>query len=197
MNCSTPSFPVHHQLPKLAQSIELVMPYNHLILCCPFSSRLQCFTASRSFPIFPSGGQSTGVSALASVLPKNIQDWFPSGLTGFDLLALQRTLKSLFQHYSSKASTVRHSPFFMVWLSHPYMTTWKTIALTTWTFVGKVTSLLSKLVIAFLPRSKCLLISWLQSTSALILEPKKRKSVTVSIVSPSIGHEVMGLDAIA
>ena len=116
-----------------------------------------------------------------------------------DLLAVQGTLKSLLQHHSSKASILWHSDFFMVQLSHPYMTTGKTIALTRWTFVGKVMSqvfnMLSSLVIAFLPRSKHLLISWLQSPSAVILEPLKIKSVTVSIVSPSIYHEVMRPDA--
>ena len=116
----------------------------------------------------------------------------------FDLLAVQGTLKSLLQHHSSKASILRRSAFFIVQLSHPYMTTGKTIALTRQTFVGKVMSLLfnmlSRLVIAFLPRSKHLLISWLQSPSAVILEPEKIKSVTVSIVSPSICHEVMGPD---
>ena len=144
---------------------------------------------------FSSGSQSIGVSASASVLPMNIQDWFPLGLTG--LISLQS--KSLLEHHSSKASILWHSAFFIVQLSHPYMTTGKTIALTKLTFVGKVMSLLfnmlSRLVIAFLPRSKCLLISWLQSPSAVILEPKKIKSLTVSIVSPSICHEVMGLDA--
>ena len=107
-----------------------------------------------------------------------------------DLLAVQGTLKSLLQHHSLKASILEHSAFFMVHLSHPYMTTGKTMALTRQTFVGKATSLLfntlSRLVITFLPRSKRLLISWLQSPSAVILEPKKRKSVTVSIVFPSI-----------
>ena len=116
-----------------------------------------------------------------------------------NLLAVQGTLKSLLLHHSSKASILWRSAFFMVQLSHPYMTTGKTIALTRWTFIDKTMSLffnmLSKLVIAFLPRSKCLLISWLQSLSALILEPKKIKSITVSIVSPSICHEVMGPDA--
>ena len=116
-----------------------------------------------------------------------------------DLLAVQGILKSLLQHHSSKASVLQCSAFFMVQLSHPYMTTGKTIALTKWTFVGKVMSLLfnmlSRLAITFLPRSKHLLISWLQSPSAVILEPKKIKSVTVSIVSPSICHEVMGPDA--
>ena len=116
-----------------------------------------------------------------------------------DLLAVQRTLKSLLQHHSSKASILRRSAFFMVQLSHPYMTTGKTIALIRWTFVGKVMSLLfnmlSRLDITFLPRSKCLLISWLQSSSTVILESLKIKCVTVSIVSPSICHQVMGLDA--
>ena len=113
----------------------------------------------------------------------------------FDLLKVQETLKSVLQHHSSKASTLRCSAFFIVQLSHPYMTTGKIIALTRQTFVGKVMSLLfnmvSRLVITFLPRREHLLISWLQSPSAVILEHKKIKSVTVSIVSPSICHEVM------
>ena len=116
-----------------------------------------------------------------------------------DLVAVQGTLKSLLQHHSSKASIFQRSPFFIVQLSHSYMTTGKTIALTRRTFVGKVMSLLfnmlSRLVITFLQRSKRLLISRLQSPSAVILEPKKIKSDTVSIVSPSISHEVMGPDA--
>ena len=116
-----------------------------------------------------------------------------------DLLAVQGTLKSLLQHHSSKASILRHPAFFTVQLSHPYMTTGKTIALTRQTFVGKVMSLLfnmlSRLVITFLPRSKRLLISWLQSPFAVILEPKKLESDTVSTVTPSICHEVMGPDA--
>ena len=115
-----------------------------------------------------------------------------------DLLEVQGTLKSLLQHHSSKVSTLQHSAFFMVQLSYPYMTTGKTIALTRPTFVGKVMSLpfnmLSRLVITFLPRSKRLLISWLQSPSAVILEPQKIKSAGVSTISPSICHEVMGLD---
>ena len=114
-------------------------------------------------------------------------------------LAVQGTLKSLLQHHSSKASILQRLAFFIVQLSHPYVTTGKTIALTKQTFVGKVMSLLfnvlSRLVIAFLPRSKCLLISWLQSPSAVILESSKIKSDTVSIVLPSICYEVMGLDA--
>ena len=116
-----------------------------------------------------------------------------------DFLTVQGTLKSLLQHHSSKASIVQCSAFFMVQLSHPYMTIEKTIALTRWMFVGKVMSLAfympSRLVIAFLPRSNCLLISWLQSRSAVILEPKRIKAVTVSIGSPSICHELMGPDA--
>ena len=118
----------------------------------------------------------------------------------FDLLAVQGTLRSLLQHHSSKASVLWHSAFFMAQLSQLYMTTRKTIALTIQTFVSKVTSLLfnmlSRLVIAFLPRrKKHLLISWLQSSFAVILEPLKIKSLTVSIVSPTICHEVMGLNA--
>jgi len=116
-----------------------------------------------------------------------------------DLLAVQGTLKSLLQHHSSKASVLHCSDFFMVQLSHPYMTAGKTTALTRWTFVSKVMSLLCnmwyRLVITFLSRSKRLLISWLESPSAVILEPPKIKSLTVSIISPSICHEVMGLDA--
>ena len=116
-----------------------------------------------------------------------------------DLLAVQGTLKSLLQHHSSKALILQHSAFFIVQLSHPYETTGKTIALNRQTFVGKVISplfnMLFRLVIAFLPRSKCLLISLLQSPSVVVLESKNIKSVTVSIVSPSICHEVMGPDA--
>ena len=128
-----------------------------------------------------SGDQDIGGSA--SVLLLNIQGWFP-----FDLLALQGILKSLLQHHNAKASLLQHSAFFMVQLSHPYMTTGKTIVLTIWTFVGKVISLLfnmlSRFVIAFIPRSKHPLISWLQSLSAVIWEPKKIKSVTASLSPP-------------
>ena len=135
---------------------------------------------------------------FTSVLPMN------PGLISFrmdwlDLLAVQETLKSLLQHHSSKESILWHSAFFIVQLSHPYMTTGKTIALTRQTFADKVISLLfnmlSRLAITFLPRSKHLLISWLQSPSAVILEPRKIKSATVSTVSPFICHEVMGPDA--
>jgi len=155
------------------------MPSNHLILCHPLLLPPSIFPTSRSFPLsqfFASGGQSIGVSASASVLAMSIQDWFPLGLTGW--ISLQsKGLSRVFSNTSSKASILQLSAFFIVQLSHPYMTTGKTIALTRRTFVGKVMSLLfnmlSRLVIAFLPRSKCLLISWLQSPSAVILEPKK------------------------
>ena len=147
---------------------------------------------------FTSGGQRIEALASASVLPMNIQgisfriDWF-------DLLAVQGILKSLLQHHSSKRSILQCSPFFIVQLSHPYVTAGKTTPLTIQTFVSKVMSLLynmlSRLAIAFLPRNKHLLISWLQSLSAVILEPRKIKAGTVSTVSPSISHEVMGPDA--
>ena len=120
--------------------IELVMPSNYLILCFSFSSCLLSFPASGSFQMsqfFVSGGQSIRVSASASVLPMSIQDWFPLGLTPLNLLAVQGTFKSLLQHHSSKTSILRHSAFFIVQLSYPYMTSGKTTALTRWTFVGK------------------------------------------------------------
>ena len=174
------------------------MPSNHLILCYPllllpsifprvFSSELAvCIRWLKywSFSISPSNEYSGLISFRI--------DWF-------DLLVVQGTLKSLLQHHSSKASTLWLSAFFMVQLSHPYMTVGKTLALTIQTFVDKVMSLLfnklSRFVRAFLPRSKHLFISWLQSPFAVILEPPKIKSVTVSIVSPSICHEVMKLNA--
>ena len=164
----------------------------------PFSSWRQSFPASGSFQMgqfFTSGSQSTGVSASTSALLMNIQDWFPLGCTGWISFQAKGLIRVL-QHHSSKASILQHSVFFILQLSHPYMTAGKTIALTRRTFVGKVMSvlfnMLSRLVITFLPRSKCLLISWLQSPSAVILELPKIKSVTVSIVSPFIYHEVMG-----
>ena len=175
------------------------MPSNHLILCRPL-----LLPSS----IFPSIGVFSNESALCLRWPKywsfsfNISPYNEhSGLISLrmdwlDLLAVQGTLKSLLQHHSSKQSILWCSAFFIVKLSHPYMTTGKTIVLTRWTFVAKVMSLLfnmlSRLVITFLPKSKCLLISWLQSPSAVIWEPPKIKSATVS---PSICHEVMGLDA--
>ena len=170
------------------------MPSSHLILCRPLLLLPQSLPASESFPmsqLFAWGGQSTGVSALASFLPKKSQDWSPPEWTGCsprDLLVVQGTLKSFLQHHSSKKSILRCSAFFTVQHPHPHVTTGKTIALTRQTFVSKVISLLFKmlstLVIAFLPRNNCLLISWLQSPSAVILEPKKIKPLTVSLVSP-------------
>ena len=147
----------------------------------PFSSCLQSFPESGSFQMcqfLASGGQSIGVSASASVLPVNVQDWFPLGLT--DLISLQsKGLPRVFSNHSSKASILWCSAFLRVQLSHPYMTTGKTVALTRRTFVGKIISLLfnilSRLVIAVLPRSKCLLISWLQSPSAVIFVAQKNK----------------------
>ena len=178
------------------------MPSNYLILCHPLLLLPSVFPRIRVF---------SNESALRMRWPKYWSFSFsisPSnehpGLISFrmdwlDLLAVQGTLKSLLQQHSSKTSILQRSAFFTVQLSHSYMTTGKAIALTRRTFVDKVMSLLlnmqSRLVITFLPRSKRLLISWLQSPSVVILEPKKIKSVTASIVSPSIFHEVMGLDA--
>ena len=138
-----------------------------------------------------SGGQSIGMSASTSILPMNTQDLSPSGWTGW--ISLQsKGLSRVFSNTTIQASILRCSAFFVVQLSHPYMTTGKTIALTRWTFVDKIMSLLfntlSRLVITFLPRSQRLLISWLQSPSAVILEPRKIKSATISTVSPSICH---------
>ena len=146
----------------------------------PFSNCLQSFPASGSFQLscfFASGDQSIGISASASILPMYIQDWFFFRIEWIDLLAVQGTLKSLLQHHNSKASILWCSAFFIVQLSRPYMTTGKTIALTRWTFVGKVMSLLfnmlSRLVITFLPRSKHLLISWLHHHLQWFLSPPK------------------------
>ena len=175
------------------------MTSSHLILChpllllSPIPPNIRVFsnesTLHMRWPKYWSFSFSISPSNEYPGLISFRMDWL-------DLLALQVTCKSLLQHYSSKASIFQHSAFFTAQLSHPYMTTGKTIALTRWTFVGKVMSLLFNmlLVITFLPRSKCLLISWLQSPSAVILEPPKIKSLTVSIVSPSICHEVMGPD---
>ena len=201
MNCSTPGLPIHHQLqssPRLT-SIVSVMPSNHLILCRPL-----LFLPS----IFPSIRVFSNESTLRMRWPKYWSFSFsiiPSkehpGLISFrmdwlNLLAVQGTLKSSptpqFKSINSLALSFLYT--------HLYMTTGKTIALIRPTFVGKVTSLLfnmlSRFVIAFLPRSKCLLISWLQSPSAVILEPKKIKPVAVSIVSPSFCHEVMGQETV-
>ena len=174
-------------------SIESIIPSSHVILCCPL------FLPPS---IFPSIKVFSNESALLIRWPKYWSFSFSispsneySGLFSFrmdwlDLLAVQGTLKSLLQHHSSKASILWLSSFFTVQLSHPYMTTGKTTALTRWTFVGKVMSLLlnmlSGLVITFLPRSKCLLISWLQSPSAVILEPRKIKSLSLFPLFPHL-----------
>ena len=182
-------------------SVQSVMPSNHLILCHPLLLLPSIFACIRVFsnesvlhirwPKYWSFNFTISPSDDYSGLISFRMDWL-------DLLVVQGTPKSLLQHHSSKESIHWHSAFFIVQLSHPYMTTGKTRALTRQTFAGKVMSLLfnmlSGLVIAFLPRSKYLLISWLQSISAVILEPKNIKSLTVSIVSPSICHEVMGPD---
>ena len=177
------------------------MPSSHLILCRPL------FLLP---PIPPNIRVFSSESTLCmrwpkywsfsfSISPSNEHPGLIFRMDWLDLLAVQGTLKSLPQHHSSKASILQRSAFFTVQLSHPYMTTGKTIALTRRTFVGKVMSLLlnmlSTLVITFLPRSKRLLISWLQSPSSVTLDPQKIKSYSVSTVSPSISHKVMGLDA--
>ena len=179
------------------------MPSNHLLLCRPLILLPSIFPSIRVFSneSVPHIKWPKYWSFSFNISPSNEHP----GLISFrmdwlDLLAVQGALKTLLQHHSSKASILRCSAFFTVQLSHPYITTEKTIALTRRTFVGKIMSLLlnmiSRLVITFLPRSKRLLISWLQSPSAVILEPRKIKSAaTVSTVSPSICHEVMGPDA--
>ena len=193
--------PCPSQTPRVypLMSIESVMPSSHLILCRPL---LLLPPTPPSIRVF--SNESTlhmrwpkYWSFSFSISPSNEHPGLISfRMNWLDLLAVQGTLKSLIQHHSSKASIFQHSAFFTVQLSHPYMTTGKTITLTRQTFVGKVISLLfnmlCRLVITFLPRSKCLLISWLQSPSAVILEPIKIKSDTVS---PSICHEVMGTNA--
>ena len=193
MNRSTPGLPVHHQLPEFTQT--------HVHRVGDASAISSSVTPFSSYPqIPPSIRVFSNESTLRMRWPKYWSFSFsisPSnehpGLISFrmdwlDLLAVQGTLKSLLQHHSSKASILRHSAFFRVKLSHPYMTTGKTIALTRQTFVGKVMSvifnILARLVITFLPRSKCLLISWLQPPSAVILEPPKIKSAIVSTVFP-------------
>ena len=190
MDCSTPGFPVHHQLLKLTQThilrvSDAIQPSHPLSSPSP-----PAFKLSRHQGLFQWVSSLHQVAKVLgfqlSISPSNEY----SGLISFrldwlDLLAVQGSLKSLPQHHSSKISILRHSAFFMVQLSYPYMTTGKTIALTRQTFAGTVMSLLfsmlSRLVIPFLPRRKCLLIAWLQSPSAVILEPKKMKSVTVSV----------------
>ena len=183
-------------------SIESVIPSSHLILCCsllllpPIPPRIRVFSNESTLHMRWPKYWSFSYSIIPS---KEIPGLISFRMDWLDLLAVQGTLKSLLQHHSSKASILWCSAFFTVKLSHLYVTTGKTIALTKWTFVGKVMSLLlnmlSRLVITFLPRSKHVLISWLQWPSAVILEPRKIKSPTVSTVSPSISHKVMGPDA--
>ena len=178
-------------------SIESMMPSNHLILCCSILLLPSIFLRNElilhiRWPKF--------WSFSFSISPSNEYPWLISfSIDWFDLFAVQGALKSLLRHHNLKASVLWHSVFFMVQLSHPYMTTGKTIAFTSWTFISKMMPLhfnmLSRFVIAFLPRSKHLLILWLQSQSAVILEPKKMKSVLVFIFPPSIWHKVMGPDA--
>ena len=188
MTCSTPGFAIPHHPPEFAQThvhwvSDAIQPF-HPVACV--SSCLQPLPASRSFPmsqLFSLGGKYWSFSF--SISPSNEYSGLISfRIDWFDSLAVQWTLMSLHQHHSSKASVLQRSAIFMVQLSHLYLTTGKTIALTIWTFVSKVMSLLfntlSRFIIAFLPRSKCLLISWLQSLSAVILKPKKIKSVTIS-----------------
>ena len=186
MDCNTAGFPVYHNSQSLLKlmSIESVMPSNYHVLCHPLLLLTSIFSSIRVFsnksilrikwPEYWSFSCSISPSSEYSGLISFRMDWL-------DLLAVQGTLKSLLQHHSSKASIFQHSTFFIAQLSHPYMTPGKAVALSIWTFVGKVISLLfnvmSRLVIAFLSRSKHLLTSWLQSPSAVILEPRKIKSL--------------------
>ena len=201
MDCSTPGLPVHQQLLDLTQAhvhwvSDAIQPSHPL---SSFFSPTFNLSQHQGLLKWVSSshqvGRSIGVSASTSVLPMNTQDWVSFRMDWLDLLAVLGTLKSLLQHHSLKASILLHSVFFIVQLSHQYMTTGKTIVLTRQTFVDKVMSLLfnklSRLVITFLPRSKCLLISWLQSPSSVILELKEIKSVTVS---SSVCCEVVGPD---
>ena len=204
MNGSMPGLPVHHQLPEFTQThanrvSDAIQPSHPRSSPSPspsnpsqhqglFKKSAPCIRWLKSWSFSLNISPSNEHPGLISFR----MDWL-------DLLAVQGILKSLLQHHSSKAPICRRPAFFIVRLSHRYMTTGKTIALTRWSYVGKVISLifnmLSRLVITFLPKSKHLLISWLQSPSAVILEPKQIKSVNVSTVSPSISHEVMGPDA--
>ena len=199
MDYNKPGFPVHHQLMDLAQVhvhwvADAIQPSHLLLSPSPPSVFISIWIFSNESVLCI--GWPKYWSFSFSISPFNEY----SGLICFrigwlELLAVQGTLNNLLQHHSSKTSILQGSAFLMVQLSHPYMTTGKTIALTRWIFVSKIISLLfntlSRLVIAFLPRSKCLLMSWLQSPSTVILEPKKTKSLTVSTLSPSICHEVI------
>ena len=193
MDCNMPGLPTPPSFENCPYSCPLHQWCHPAISSSDilFSFYPKSFPESGTFPmsqLIPSGDQNTGVSA--SVHPVSIQNWFPLRLTGLISLQFQGTLRSLLQHHSWKVLIPWFSAFSTLQLSQPYMTTEKTIALTIWTFVGRVMSLLfntrSRFVIAFLLRSNHLLISWLQSLSTVILKPKKRKSVTTSTFSPSI-----------
>ena len=181
MDCSTPGLPVHHQLPESAQThvhpvSEAIQPFHPLSSPYP-----PAFNLAQHQGLFQIVSYSHQVAKLSELQLPSSEHWglIPLRIDWLDLLAVQGILKSLLQHHSSKASVLQCSAFFIVQLSHPNMTTGKTIALTRWTFVSKVMSLfsmLSRVVIAFLPRSKCLLISWLQSPSAVILDLVKKVS---------------------
>ena len=200
MKRSMPGLSVHHQLPKFNQrhihrvsdAIQPSHPLSSPFSPVPNTPSIRVFSSESTlrmrWPLY--------WSFSFSIIPSKEHPGLIFRMDWLDLLAVQGTLKSLLQHHSSKATILWRSAFFTVQLSHPYMTSGKTIASTRWTLVGKVMSLLlnmlSRLVISFLPRSKHPLISWLQSPSAVILEPPKIKSDTISTVSPSICHEVMG-----
>ena len=201
MNCSTPGFPVLHHLPELASNSCPLSQRCHPTISSSvilFSSCLQSFPAWGSFPtswLFTSGGQRIRASALASVPPVNIQDWFPLGVTGLISLQSKGLPRVFLQHHCLKVSILQHSTSFMVpthTLIHDH---WKNHSFDYMDQSLCFFNMLSRFVIAFLPRNKHLLIWWLQSLSEVILEPRKVESVTVSIVSPSVGHEVMGPDA--
>ena len=189
IDCSMPGFPVHHQTPGVYSNSCSLSRWCHPTIsssAVPFTSRRQSFPASVYFQMSVLRIRWPKYWSFSISLSNDYSGLISFGINWFDLLAVQGTLKSLLQHHSSKASVLRPSAFFIVQLSHPHMTTRKTIALTKWTFVSKVMSLhfnmLSRLFIALLPRSKCLLISWLRSPSAVILEPPKIKSVPISII---------------
>ena len=203
MNCSTPGLPVHHQHTEFTQThvhrvSDAIQPSHPLSSPSPAPNPSQHQSLSNESTLCMKCTKYWSFSF--SISPSNEHPGLISfRMDGLNQHAVQGTLKSLLQHHSSKASILRHSAFFTVQHSHPYMTTRKTIALTRWTIAGKVMSLpfnvLSRLVITFLQRSKRLLISWLQSLSAVILEAPKIKSAIVFTVFPSISHEGMGPDA--
>jgi len=203
MDCSTPGLPVYHQHVEFTQThvhwvSDAIQPSHPLSTSSPPAFNFEKHQGLFKWSVLHIRWPKYWRFSL-NISPSNeYLGWISFRTDWLELHAVQGTLKSLLQHHSSKASILRRSAFFTVQLSHPYMTTGKTIALTIQTFVGKVMSLLfnmlSRLIIAFLPRSKHLLILWLQSPSTVILEPHKN-SATVSTVSPFICHEVMGLDA--